>query len=186
MTWCSYFVCILKQWPLKTVVLFKIKEMSMQVHFCHADAIPYKMTHSLLLKSNCQRPPPPIYLNFPFYQNVRLSYLASRSRATSPAASGAEAEVPVWLLVHWLWRSVDIWNSKMWDISNIRTQCTCISYKLHQKYILLNKSLVIPPQEGREKNCIEIEWLYYQYIIRTCNASARQLFKCTTSTCSTF
>lgn len=120
-----FFVCILKQWPLKTVFAFvflKIKEMSMQVHFCHADAISYKMTHSLLLTSNCQRPrPPPIYLNFPFYQNVRLSYLASRSRATSPAASGAEAEVPVWLLVHWLWRSVVIWNSKMWDISNIRT-----------------------------------------------------------------
>lgn len=121
-----FFVCILKQWPLKTVFAFvflKIKEMSMQVHFCHADAISYKMTHSFVtnIKLSETPPPPPIYLNFPFYQNVRLSYLASRSRATSPAASGAEAEVPVWLLVHWLWRSVVIWNSKMWDISNIRT-----------------------------------------------------------------
>lgn len=35
-----------------------------------------------------------------------FSYFASSTNATIPAASGAEAEVPVWLVVHWLFRSV--------------------------------------------------------------------------------
>lgn len=34
------------------------------------------------------------------------TYLASRARAIMPAASGAEAEVPVCLSVHWWCRSV--------------------------------------------------------------------------------
>lgn len=47
------------------------------------------------------------------YNLVRLikingirTYLASRARAMIPAASGAEAEVPVWESVHFDFRSV--------------------------------------------------------------------------------
>lgn len=39
-----------------------------------------------------------------------VTYLASRARAIMPAASGAEAEVPVCLLVHWWCRSVVTWG----------------------------------------------------------------------------
>jgi len=35
-----------------------------------------------------------------------VTYLASSARAHMPAASGAEAEVPVWSSVHWLCMSV--------------------------------------------------------------------------------
>lgn len=34
------------------------------------------------------------------------TYLASKTRANIPAANGAEADVPEWLNVHSLWRSV--------------------------------------------------------------------------------
>lgn len=83
-----FFVCILKQWPLKTVFAFvflKIKEMSMQVHFCHADAISYKMTHSLLLTSNCQRPPPPSNLSkFSFLSECEVILLGLQEQGHQP------------------------------------------------------------------------------------------------------
>ena len=35
-----------------------------------------------------------------------ITHFASMARANTPAASGAAAEVPEWVRVHWLYRSV--------------------------------------------------------------------------------
>lgn len=48
-------------------------------------------------------------------QQVRgppITYLASRAKAIMPAASGAEADVPVCLSVHWWCRSVVTWGQR--------------------------------------------------------------------------
>lgn len=45
-------------------------------------------------------------------QVVRVTHLASSARAMIPAASGAEAEVPVWVSVHFCLRSVVTWQEE--------------------------------------------------------------------------
>lgn len=40
-----------------------------------------------------------------------FSYLASRARANTPAASGAAADVPEWVVVHFPYKSVVALNN---------------------------------------------------------------------------
>lgn len=47
------------------------------------------------------------------------TYLASKARAQIPAAKGAEADVPVWVVVQPWCKSVVTWNNGQWNITEI-------------------------------------------------------------------
>jgi hypothetical protein len=61
---------------------------------------------------------------------ILSAYFASRARAKTPAASGAAAEVPEWVVVHFPYRSVVAWNKYFRSIHQQQSLCVCA---LHRK-----------------------------------------------------
>ena len=47
------------------------------------------------------------------HDSCNVTYLASRASANTPAASGAAAEVPEWVRVHFPYKSVVAWTKQI-------------------------------------------------------------------------
>lgn len=70
------------------------------------------------------------------------SYFCSSARANIPAASGAEAEVPVWVWVHSLWRSALVWKPSRQQMTLKRKSCHNLTLHVTQTDVVTYDPLV--------------------------------------------
>lgn len=101
-----------------------------------------------------------------FNSNFVTSYFASRARAKIPAANGADAEVPVWVPVHSLWRSALVWqkNNKK-QISWINSCKYCHIHTHKRNHVFFTWCLFIHslPAKGGMFNFVHISFCSFYF-----------------------
>ena len=68
------------------------------------------------------------------HDSCNVTYLASRASANTPAASGAAAEVPEWVRVHFPYKSVVACEHNKYCVSPLKTSEYYVIWIIKQRY----------------------------------------------------